>query len=119
MDQTPSEILKQSVFSEESVQLSITEDGSTEPVLFEMGNAFALVGRSDRCQIRLRHPDVSFRHVYLQNFGGRIFCVDLNSRSGTLWGDQPRRSGWLTDSVGPKVGPYQIRLAKPYVGVYR
>ncbi len=117
MNDPRSQLLKQSTFSSEPVQLSVTETGTDAPVHFEMANAFALVGRSARCQVRLQHSDVSFRHAYLQNFGGRIFCVDLNSRSGTIWGDQQRRCGWLTDRVGPQIGPYHIRLAKPYMGV--
>ncbi|TWU08735.1 Serine/threonine-protein kinase PknB [Symmachiella macrocystis] len=116
MNDNRAQLLKQSVLSTVPLQLAITEAGSTDPVLCEMGNAFALIGRSERCQIRLKHSDVSFRHAYLQNVGGRIFCVDLNSRSGTMWGDKRRRGGWLSVSDGPQIGPYQIRLAKPDVG---
>ncbi len=112
MNDSRAQLLKQSVLCTEPVQLSITDAESATPTLCEMRNAFALIGRSERCHIRLKHSDVSFRHAYLQNVGGRIFCVDLNSRSGTLWGDQRRRGGWLTVSDGPQIGPYNIRLAQ-------
>jgi len=102
---------RESLHAREPVQLAIYEQGAAEPTYCELGQSFALMGRSNRCQVSLKHQDVSFRHAYLQEFGGRVLCVDLNSRSGTLWGKNRCRACWLTEINGPQIGPYQIRVA--------
>ena len=45
---------------------------------------FLLVGSDPACDLRLQHPDVSDRHAYLQLVGGRLFCLDLGSRTGNV-----------------------------------
>ncbi len=75
-------------------------------------NPYVIVGRSPNCDIRLKSEDVSYRHAYLQMIGGQIFCADLGSRSGTYWGANLQRSGWLTDDDVINIGSNQLQLAK-------
>jgi pSer/pThr/pTyr-binding forkhead associated (FHA) protein len=70
---------------------------------------FALVGCDPRTDLFLNHPVVSRRHAYLQVLGGRLFCVDLQSRTGIHWDDGPKRSGWLEAEQPLRIGPFQIR----------
>ena len=108
------DLLNGAVHSVGGVRLEIVETGSAKPAtFFDFTAPFALVGRSNRCHIQLPDSRVSFRHTYLQNFGGRVFCVDLNSRTGTNWDGKRLRFGWLSLEQGPQIGPYQIRLAEP------
>jgi hypothetical protein len=46
----------------------------------------------------------------LQVLLGRVFCVDLGSRSGTHWGRQPRDWGWLEVGRAIRIGRARIRL---------
>jgi pSer/pThr/pTyr-binding forkhead associated (FHA) protein len=82
------------------------ELSTTQTVLHQ---PFALVGCDPRSDLFLNHPDVSRRHAYLQLLGGRLFCVDLQSRTGLHWEDGPKRSGWLEADQPLRVGPFQLR----------
>jgi pSer/pThr/pTyr-binding forkhead associated (FHA) protein len=58
---------------------------------------FTIVGRDSRSDLRLNDPLISRRHAYLQVIAGRLFCIDLDSRSRIRWeGDgTPTTTGWL------------------------
>jgi pSer/pThr/pTyr-binding forkhead associated (FHA) protein len=71
---------------------------------------FVLVGRHPRLDLSLDAETVSQRHAYLQVLGGRVYCVDLGSRSGVAWGPATEPSGWLDPGRSIGVGPYRIRL---------
>src|SRR5215469_18968862 len=58
--------------------------GDGERRVFE--HPFVLVGRQEGSCLRLEDGEVSRRHAYLQQLGGRVFCVDLGSRTGIRWG---------------------------------
>lgn len=68
-----------------------------------------LVGREVGNDLRLDHEQVSRRHAYLQVVNGRVYCVDLASRTGVWWGDRRCAAGWLDG--GARVGPFLIRPA--------
>jgi pSer/pThr/pTyr-binding forkhead associated (FHA) protein len=71
---------------------------------------FALVGHAPPADVRLRHPQVSLRHAYLQLIGGRLACFDLGGRGGIVWPEGGLgRSGWI-EAGGPiRIGPYEVR----------
>jgi pSer/pThr/pTyr-binding forkhead associated (FHA) protein len=71
---------------------------------------FLLVGRHPLADLSLNNPQVSRRHTYLQAIAGRVFCVDLESRTQTRWeGEEAARSqGWLDPGRFIQVGPYRI-----------
>jgi pSer/pThr/pTyr-binding forkhead associated (FHA) protein len=71
---------------------------------------FAVVGRDARADVFLDHDEVSKRHAYLQVIAGRVFCVDLGSRSGVRWEGQGRPSGWVDVGRSIGIGPYHIRV---------
>ena len=52
---------------------------------------------------------MSRRHVYLQVVEGRVFWVDLESRTGTRDERESQRFGWLEGGRTFCVGPYVIR----------
>jgi pSer/pThr/pTyr-binding forkhead associated (FHA) protein len=70
---------------------------------------FALVGRDDACDVTLTDPEVDPRHVWLQILDGRIYAVDLGSRTGLLWPDGHRGSGWLEVNRPLRIGPFVLR----------
>ncbi|MFQ5731415.1 MAG: FHA domain-containing protein [Planctomycetaceae bacterium] len=76
-----------------------------------------IVGRSPDCDITLPNPTVSYRHAYLQLVGGQVHCVDLASRTGTFWGSEQRRSGWLLPEQSITIGPYAISHASPHAAL--
>jgi pSer/pThr/pTyr-binding forkhead associated (FHA) protein len=79
---------------------------ATERVLRQ---PFALVGCDPRMDLFLNHPEVSRRHVYLQLLGNKVFCVDLQSRTGIHWQEGSKRSGWLAADQALRIGPFSLR----------
>ena len=69
---------------------------------------FVVVGRDADTDLRLDHPEVSRRHTYLQLVGGRLFCVDLQSRTGTRWQEGVKPMDWVRPDQAVGIGPYWI-----------
>jgi pSer/pThr/pTyr-binding forkhead associated (FHA) protein len=94
---------------EDSFQFAIENQGATESRLRLLYQPFAVIGRDLRADVVLDHVDVSRRHVYLQVVEGRVFWVDLESRTGTRGERESQRFGWLDGGRTFCVGPYVIR----------
>jgi pSer/pThr/pTyr-binding forkhead associated (FHA) protein len=77
------------------------------------GRTHLLIGRDERNDLRLDDASVSKRHCYLQAVAGRIFCVDLASRTGLRWPSGPRPLGWLEWDEPLRIGETVIRIARP------
>ncbi len=71
---------------------------------------FTLVGRSDSCDVTLTDPAVQLHHCWLQVLEGRVFCVDLGTRSGVAWPSGEIGSGWLEPGVRVGVGPFRLLM---------
>ncbi|WP_146373806.1 FHA domain-containing protein [Symmachiella macrocystis] len=70
-----------------------------------------LVGRANGCDIRLQHPDVRYRHAYLQCVDDRILLCDLGKR---VRGRRTQRnvvSELTKHNDVVSVGPYSIHLS--------
>lgn len=74
---------------------------------------FALIGRDSRCDILLSGEEVSRRHAYVQFLGGTLFCVDLESRTGTHWDGHTRGHGWVYHDQVIRIGRHKLRLMNP------
>lgn len=83
-------------------------DGSAA-VTREFDQPFVLVGRGPGNDLVLGHPDISRRHAYLQFIAGRLFCMDLESRTRIHWEGGPGRWGWVPAEPGIRIGPFRIR----------
>jgi len=94
---------------EDSFQFAIENQSATENRLRLLYQPFAVIGRDLRADVVLDHADVSRRHVYLQVVEGRVFWVDLESRTGTRGERESQRFGWLEGGRTFCVGPYVIR----------
>jgi pSer/pThr/pTyr-binding forkhead associated (FHA) protein len=74
-----------------------------------------MIGRDLGNDLRLDHDQVSRRHAYLQMMAGRVFCIDLGSRTGLWWGKKTRSAGWLDSPMF--IGPYRLQLPdRPAIG---
>ena len=71
---------------------------------------FALVGRHRQADIRLEESSVSRQHALLQVIAGRLFCIDLSSRTGTQWDGGSPGHGWVSGESPIEVGPYRLSL---------
>src|SRR5262249_4734937 len=69
-----------------------------------------VIGRDDRADLVLDHDAVSRRHTYLQVIDGRVFFVDLDSRTGTaVEGASAAESGWVEPGQAVTIGPFTVR----------
>ncbi len=111
MSQYPTDLFRTSCGATAPLELNVTGPGwaGGERRIFEQ--PFVLVGRHESTSLRLEDPDVSRRHAYLQQFGERVFCVDLGSRTGIRWAGEPRPAGWLGPDQGIQIGPFTLELA--------
>jgi pSer/pThr/pTyr-binding forkhead associated (FHA) protein len=94
---------------EDSFQFTVENQNATESKLRLLYQPFAVIGRDLRADVVLDHVDVSRRHVYLQVVEGRVFWIDLESRTGTRGERESQRFGWLEGGRTFGVGPYVIR----------
>jgi pSer/pThr/pTyr-binding forkhead associated (FHA) protein len=91
------------------LQLGVQQPGKPEVVRRAFQQPFIVAGRDPGTDLPLDHQQVSRRHAYLQVIAGRLFCVDLRSRTGTHWESGPRQSGWLGPGQVIGIGPFGIR----------
>ncbi len=84
---------------------------ATASVCHEHRLPFVIVGRDPRSDFQLDDPVISRRHAYLQVVAGRIFCIDLDSRSQIRWegADDPATKRWLEQEQFIWLGRYRIR----------
>jgi predicted component of type VI protein secretion system len=92
-------------------RLSVKGPENQSPAIHAVDAPFLLIGRARGCGLRLDHPSISRRHLYLQATLGRIYWVDLSSRNGTRRPDGKRNADWLRQDQPIHVGPYEVRLA--------
>jgi len=92
------------------IRLQVTGPDLSEPQEYSFDTPYVVIGHSRKASLRLDHPDVSLRHSYLQMIEGRLYCVDLHSRTGTTGNGDC--GGGKVVSVGEtiKIGPYQVKL---------
>ena len=69
---------------------------------------FAVGGSDSHADLVLKGPDVSARHVYFQLVSGRLFCVDLESRTGVRWGHERGSWGWIRPNQPVWIGNTQV-----------
>ena len=90
-------------------RLRLDLDGPAGPVRLALEQPFAVIGRNVGADLTLSDRRVSRRHAYVQAIAGEVFCVDLGSRAGILWGRHRRRSGWIDREQGVVINPFRIR----------
>ena len=90
--------------------------GSSDPVPLEFRQPYLIVGTSPGADLSIDGVGVSRRHAYFQVVDGRVFCVDLGSRTGVRWSDGPRQVGWVDESRGVGIGPAWVRFDGQGVG---
>ncbi|MDR3637931.1 MAG: FHA domain-containing protein [Isosphaeraceae bacterium] len=83
-------------------------DAGTEPR--SLRQPFLVVGRLPRGDVCLDNPQVSRRHAYFQLLDGRLYGVDLGSRTGTVHAGKPLEAGWIDPAQDVRIGPFGLRL---------
>lgn len=91
------------------MRILVTEDGQPGGEYLVRG-PLAFVGRSRRADVPLEAPEVSPQHAFLLAVGGRVFVLDLGSRTGVRGADGPLAAGWLEADEEVRVGPYSLRV---------
>ena len=82
---------------------------------YHLSRAFAMVGRSDLCDLQLDNPQISPKHAYLQVIQGHLACFDLSTHSGIQWQNgRPSRSGWVETGQSFGIGPFTLNRADKF-----
>jgi pSer/pThr/pTyr-binding forkhead associated (FHA) protein len=95
-----------------TLRLVVCNEATGVTEKFNVDEPFAIVGRASNCQVRLNHPDVNYRHAYLQVIEGRVYCYDLDSEHGVRWGSRRRKKGVFTARDVLHIGPFSVRLSQ-------
>jgi len=90
------------------LHLHVERHGRSGPPSYDFTRPFLLLGRAPETDVQLDDAAVSRRHAYLQVVGGRVFCMDLHSRTGLRWNGKAERSGWLGGRLTLSVGPFDL-----------
>jgi len=93
----------------EPIRLQCRLSGMPQIERREFGQPFVIAGRRADAELTIDHADVSRVHAYFQVIAGRLFCTDLNSRSGTYWGKTLSPAGWVDPNRWIGIGPARIR----------
>ncbi|MFL5242930.1 MAG: FHA domain-containing protein [Gemmataceae bacterium] len=92
------------------LQFGVTLPHSQERLSQVWHRPFVIIGRDPQSDIVLSDPNASRRHAYLQMIGGRVYCMDLGSRTGLNWGSLPGAQGWLDPYQLLRIGDSLIRI---------
>ncbi len=97
-----------------SLEVSVEQKGAGAPAVHRFsGRTHLLIGRDPRSDLPLDDERVSRRHAYLQAVGGRLFCIDLGSRTGVHWPSGRRRLGWVDWGEPLRIGRTVVRVSRP------
>jgi pSer/pThr/pTyr-binding forkhead associated (FHA) protein len=112
MDQRALELFRLACGLQAPLDLECRDAGRPDAcsVSYRFEQPFILVGRDARSDLVLDDPRVSSRHAVFQATGGRVFCIDLQSRSGMVReGASDRQSrAWLSPGETVCLGPFGI-----------
>ncbi len=111
MSKQPADLFATSCGATLPLELNVSGPGWAGAERRTFDHPFVLIGRHEDNGLRLDDPEVSRRHAYLQRLGGRVFCVDLGSRTGVRWEGTPRPAGWLRPNQRVQIGPFTLELA--------
>ncbi len=88
--------------------VAVPEAESAQVVLAE--GERILVGQSPVCELRLSDPQVSRRHLALENTGDRVRLVDLDSTNGTFVNGVRVALAWLQGGEHVQIGDTLLRI---------
>lgn len=96
------------------------DEGGAETATYELERERYVVGRHERCDVRIRDRDLSREHAALErDAGGRWWVVDLDGASGTFVNGR-RLEGSRRHRLGPAdvvhVGTWRLRVRAGVVG---
>jgi pSer/pThr/pTyr-binding forkhead associated (FHA) protein len=116
MPEPPLELFRRACGLSKPLSLECEAFGEPDvgPTQHHFDGPFVLIGRDPRSELVLDHPEISRRHAFFQVIAGRVFCVDLESRTKLYWEGEsdPRTRGWLDQGRRLAIGPYRVRWAR-------
>jgi pSer/pThr/pTyr-binding forkhead associated (FHA) protein len=92
------------------LDFEVLEPGKPKAERHSFSQPALVFGRDQRCDLYLNDPMVSRRHAYLQVIAGRVFVIDLGSRTGIIAESEMLASGWLDPGRDLRVGGCTVRL---------
>ena len=95
-----------------SAKIVIRQPGAT-PFPCTLPPGEYTIGRSEKCRIRLRHPEVSEVHAVIRIAPGESFVEDKGSSNGTwVFGGQISAPTRLTPRMEIAIGPYVLTVVE-------
>jgi pSer/pThr/pTyr-binding forkhead associated (FHA) protein len=96
------------------LQVHVQRQGQGTGAYKKLFLPLAVIGRGDNTDLPLIDPQVSRRHAYVQLIDGRLFGMDLRSRTGTHWDAGGTTGvGWVASNQPIRIGPFVVRCEAP------
>lgn len=110
LDATARENLFHECQGRRGMQLLVELPGVAYPERLELDQPFLLIGRDHDCDLRLDHPGVGSRRVYLQWVAGHLFCTDLDGETDLRPGRRkPKTNPWV-ERQPLQIGPCRLTI---------
>lgn len=110
MNQLSIDRLQEACGTTGQLRVSLEWEGNPEVVTKSFFLPCLLAGRDPNIDLSLDDAQVSQRHAFFQVLGGRLFAVDLRSRTGTHWESGSKSSGWVEPGETIRIGPFRLRF---------
>jgi pSer/pThr/pTyr-binding forkhead associated (FHA) protein len=111
MNQLSIDRLQEACGTAGQLRAGIEWEGKSEVVEKSFFLPCLLAGRDPNTDLSLDDAQVSQRHAFFQILGGRLFAVDLRSRTGTHWESGSKNSGWVEPGEAIRIGPFRLRFS--------
>lgn len=111
MNQLSIDRLQEACGATGQLRAGIEWEGKSEVVEKSFFLPCLLAGRDPNTDLALDDAQVSQRHAFFQILGGRLFAVDLRSRTGTHWESGSKSSGWVEPGEAIRIGPFRLRFS--------
>ncbi|MCA9076911.1 MAG: FHA domain-containing protein [Planctomycetaceae bacterium] len=86
----------------------VSSESGARPQSILWNRPSLIIGKGEDCDLTLPHAEVSRQHAYFQIVDGKIFCADLDSRTGTHWSNGAAQAGWVDPEEPVSVGPFSL-----------
>jgi hypothetical protein len=95
---------------DERVGVCLRDRVTSTKSFYNFHQPFILVGRHDAADVRIPHPLIGRRQLYLQLIYGKWFGLALSSQIPCQWGTEIKTFGWINPNDRVEMGPFSVEV---------